>query len=202
MTEQALPQRSAVPARDAASPPAPAASSTQPLDLPERAVFWTWVWRSIRPVVGWVLVALGALALVLGWYGVSGQALTAKQLPYLVSGGLTGIALIVIAGVFLATEDWRRQLTRLDSLERKVDDLLLLLTTDLPAAELGSLPAPQAAAAVAVETLVALPTGTVFHRPECALVSGKSTARPVDSGIISRRSLAPCRVCDPPRPAG
>jgi predicted membrane metal-binding protein len=85
---------------------------------PHRREFWVWVWSSIRPVFGWILAALGALALFLGWYGVSGEALTAKQLPYLVSGGLTGIALVIIAGVVLATEDIRRQLSRVDDLER------------------------------------------------------------------------------------
>src|SRR5579875_1656596 len=120
------------PTADEAPPGYAADTTARPLELPDRGVFWGWVWANVRPVVGWALAALGALALFLGWFGVSGQALTAKQLPYLVSGGLVGIALIVMAGVFLATEDWRRQVVRLEVLERKVDDLLALLTTDLP----------------------------------------------------------------------
>ena len=89
---------------------------------PDRREFWHWVWSAVRPVLGWVLAGLGALALFLGWYGVSGESLTSKQLPYLVSGGLTGIALVVIASVFLATDDVRRQLSQVDELRRKVDD--------------------------------------------------------------------------------
>lgn len=186
--------------------------SASPLDLPDRRVFWTWVWQHIRPLVGWLLAGLGALALFLGWYGVSGQALTARQLPYLVSGGLVGIALIVIAGVFLATEDWRRQLARLDELERKVDDLHALLTTDLPVGgSNGTRPAPVWTVEHAVATpaadpadVVALPNGSVFHRPGCTLVAGKRAAGPVDVAAISRRGLTPCRVCDPvvPVPLG
>jgi len=94
---------------------------SEAVDLPDRQLFWRWVWSAVRPVLGWVLAALGGLALLLGWYGVSGEALTAKQLPYLVSGGLTGIGLLILAGVFLATEDVRRQLDRLGEVERKVD---------------------------------------------------------------------------------
>ena len=160
---------------------------------PDRREFWLWVWSAVRPVLGWVLAALGALALFLGWYGVSGESLTSKQLPYLVSGGLTGIALVVIASVFLATEDVRRQLSRVDELHRKVDDLYALFVEDLAApvtAESAAVSAPGA--------VVALPAGTSFHRPDCALVTGKNDAAAVDSRAIRARKLRPCRVCSPP----
>lgn len=169
--------------------------------LPDRREFWMWVWYAIRPVVGWILAGLGALALFLGWYGVSGQSLTAKQLPYLVSGGLTGIALVIIAGVFIATEDIRRQLSRVDDLQRKIDDLYSLFVEDLvtaPPGERGTATAVNAQSTASTSSLVALPTGTSYHRSECALVSGKDDARPVDAQVIRTRKLRACRVCDPP----
>ena len=171
------------------------------VDLPDRQLFWRWVWSAVRPVLGWVLAALGGLALLLGWYGVSGEALTAKQLPYLVSGGLTGIGLLILAGVFLATEDVRRQLGRLDEVERKVDALYSLFAADL--AEAPPAPATTTARPVvrrpagADATAVALPAGTSYHRPECALVAGKDGAEPVDAATVGARGLRPCRVCDP-----
>lgn len=165
------------------------------LELPDRALFWKWVWASVRPVVGWVLAGLGALALFLGWYGVSGQTLTAKQLPYLVSGGLTGIALIVLAGVFLATEDVRRQLGRLDRVEQQMAQLYALFVEDLANSELpASLPASRQTG----EAVLALPNGTSYHRSGCALISGKPAAATVDASDIHRRALRPCRVCTPP----
>jgi len=190
---------------------APAPRSAGPLELPARRDFWVWVWASVRPLVGWILALLGAVALFLGWWGVSGQALTAKQLPYLISGGLVGIALIVLAAVFLATEDWRRQMKRLDALEHKIDELHHLLTTDVPIAPgtpPATAPAPRAAArsnpAVSVvgPVTLALPTGTVYHRAGCALIAGKAAAAPVDAAAVAERGLAPCRVCDPPAPTG
>ena len=161
--------------------------------VPQRREFWLWVWSAVRPILGWLLAALGALALFLGWYGVSGEALTAKQLPYLVSGGLTGIALVIIAGVVLATEDIRRQLSRVDDLERKLDDLYGLFVEDLAApTATGATPRTTAA------RVVALPAGSSFHSPQCALVTGKSEAVAVDDKAIRARKLKPCRVCDPP----
>ena len=108
---------------------------TQParrVELPERAEFWRWVWSAVRPVLGWVLAAAGAITLLVGWFGVSGESLTAKQLPYVVSAGLAGIALFIMAGVFLATDDVRRQFDRIGELERKVDDLYALFVAAVP----------------------------------------------------------------------
>jgi hypothetical protein len=163
-------------------------------ELPDRQLFWRWVWSAVRPVLGWVLAGLGALALLLGWYGVSGQALTAKQLPYLVSGGLTGIGLLLIASVFLATEDVRRQLDRLGEVERKVDALYGLFAADLGSDFAGAAPLP---AAHDQSARLALPAGSSYHRATCALVTGKADAAPVDAAKVSARGLRPCRVCDP-----
>jgi hypothetical protein len=155
---------------------------------------WAWAWTGVRPYVGWFLAAAGTVALFVGWFGVSGESLTAKQLPYLVSAGLSGIALFIMAGVFMATDDVRRQFARISELERKVDDLYSLFVADL-----GS-PAGAAGAAVATAgpgSFVALPAGTSYHRPGCGLVTGKSNATTATADDISARGLRPCRVCDP-----
>jgi len=167
---------------------------------PDRREFWHWVWSAVRPVLGWVLAALGALALFLGWYGVSGESLTSKQLPYLVSGGLTGIALVVVASVFLATEDVRRQLSQVDDLRRKVDDLYALFVDEIaaPAGTNIATNAPAASNAHSPGAVVALPAGTSFHRSDCALVTGKAETAAVDARVIRARKLRPCRVCEPP----
>jgi hypothetical protein len=169
---------------------------SQAVATTERRQLWSWVWSRVRPWVGWSLALLGGVALFLGWYGVSGEALTAKQVPYLVSGGLTGIGLIILAGVFLATDDVRRQLAKVEELERKVDELRALFVVELtePAAvDGGSTTGP----AAATDSWVALPNGVSFHRAGCALVTGKAEARPVDDAVVQRRGLRPCRVCDP-----
>jgi hypothetical protein len=159
---------------------------------PARRELWRWVWTRVRPYVGWVLALLGGVALFLGWWGVSGEALTAKQIPYLVSGGMTGVALVVLAGVFLGTEDVRHQLDRVAELERKVDELHALF-----AAELGTPDTSADPGAAADGEVVALPAGTSYHRPGCALVNGKADAVAVSRSAITKRALRPCRVCDP-----
>ncbi|MBV9099083.1 MAG: hypothetical protein JO079_13595 [Frankiaceae bacterium] len=166
-----------------------------PLDLPDRRVFWQWVWSAIRPIVGWTLALAGAVALFVGWWGVSGEALTAKQIPYLVSAGLTGVALFIMAAVFLATDDMRRQFAQISELQRKVDDLYALFAADIAAAT-DSSPAPIARAGDGA-AYVALPSGSSYHRPDCALVAGKREAVSVDAAAVTERGLSPCRVCSP-----
>ena len=161
-----------------------------PPDLRRRRDFWAWLWTSVRPFVGWALAAAGAIALFVGWFGVSGQSLTAKQLPYLVSAGLTGVALFILAGVFLATDDVRRQFARIAELERKVDDLYTLFVAEMSAPAQTRTPAPRGA-------LLALPSGSSYHREDCALVAGKDEAAAVTAGEVAARGLRPCRVCDP-----
>jgi hypothetical protein len=171
----------------------------EPLPLPNRRAVWRWVASSSRPYVGWLLAVLGAVSLFLGWWGVSGQSLTSKQLPYLVSGGLTGIGLVILAAVFLTTDDVRRQMSRIDEMERKVDDLYALLVVEARNAALEPDPATTVGAApTRTAKLVALPTGSSYHLPSCALVAGKTTVSAVDARSIRARSLRPCRVCEPP----
>jgi hypothetical protein len=157
----------------------------------ERKLVVTWAWTAIRPYLGWVLAAAGAVALFVGWFGVSGESLTAKQIPYLVSAGLTGVALFIMAGVFLATDDIRRQFERIGELERKVDDLYSLFVAELDA------PRHAVQTSSTTGTVVALPAGSSYHRPSCSLVTGKADVSEVSPRDIDKRGLRPCRVCDP-----
>jgi len=156
----------------------------------DRRLVWSWVWSAIRPFLGWVLAAAGAITLFVGWFGVSGESLTAKQIPYLVSAGFAGVALFIMAGVFLATDDVRRQFERIGELERKVDDLYSLFVAELDA------PARPTTGGSA-SNVVALPAGSSYHRAGCSLVAGKADVSEVGARDIDKRGLRPCRVCDP-----
>jgi hypothetical protein len=63
-------------------------------------------------------VLLGAAALVLGWFGVSGKVLPAEQIPYVVSGGLGGIFLLGVGSVLWLSADIRDEWRKLDELDR------------------------------------------------------------------------------------
>ncbi len=95
---------------------------TKPEDV-DPQVMWAWVADALRPWAGWVIAIIGTVALTVGYLGVSREVLVAKQLPYVVSGGLGGIALVFIGGVLLGTQDVRRQGQRIARLESLISDL-------------------------------------------------------------------------------
>lgn len=66
----------------------------------------------------WALVLLGGLAVVLGWVGVSGQGLTAQQVPYIVSGGIGGLFLLGLGATSWLSADLRDEWRKLDELAR------------------------------------------------------------------------------------
>jgi hypothetical protein len=85
-------------------------------------------------VGGWLLIALGALALLLGWFGVADTALTSEQLPYVVSGGLVGLALIGTGATLLISSDLRDEWAKLDDIEQAIQRLGDLTPPPPPAA--------------------------------------------------------------------
>ena len=70
-----------------------------------------------------LLVLTGALALVLGWFGVSGTPLPSEQIPYVVSGGLVGIALIGLGSTLWLSADLRDEWRKLETLEQTLREV-------------------------------------------------------------------------------
>ena len=68
-------------------------------------------------VLAWVFVAVGAIALIAGWVGVSGSAYAAGQLPYLISGGIGGIFLLGVGATLWLSADLRDEWRKLDCIE-------------------------------------------------------------------------------------
>jgi hypothetical protein len=64
-----------------------------------------------------VLTLAGAVLLVLGWFGISGQGLTSLQIPYVVSGGLGGIFLMGVGAALWLSADLRDEWHKLDRIE-------------------------------------------------------------------------------------
>jgi len=158
------------------------------------------VGRATRPVWGWILVGAGLLLILIGYLGISREALVAKQLPYLISGGIGGLALIGFGTMLVGTEDLKRTQERIDHLEDLVDDLhaALLSRPDAPAlSSNGDSGVQHAAGTREAATLVALPGGQSYHRADCSMVEGKREANPVTASAARRQGLKPCRLCEP-----
>ena len=174
-----------------------AVEPARPIDeeLPDPALFWRWVGKATRPVVGWVLLGLSAIFILAGWIGVSGTALPAKQIPYVVSGGIGGVFLALFGAYFLGTEELRKDSGRLDRLERMVEELhqVLLARDDAPAPADETESAPQSNG----QAYVALAGSDMYHRPDCTMVASKPNSAMLAPSTIRRRELTPCPLCEP-----
>jgi hypothetical protein len=79
-----------------------------------------WLRMEWDRVGAWVLVAIGALMLILGWVGVSGTPYTAKQLPYLISGGVGGLFLLGLGAMLWLSADMRDEWRQLDQIRQEL----------------------------------------------------------------------------------
>lgn len=160
---------------------------------------------NVLAVVSSVLLPFGFIVILLGWYGAARTPNLFEQIPYLISGGLVGIAMVVGAGllyfgswVAAAGREQRAASAELLAVMQDIRQELQARPVAVPAqstrtrksASNGSPRAPE---------LVATAGGSMLHRPECAIVAERSDLHTVDPATSS---LRPCRLCDPLRTSG
>jgi hypothetical protein len=85
--------------------------------------------QPVRRLVGWACVVAGVVVLLLGYAGVTGTSLVAKQLPYLISGGLFGVALVVVGSALIGRRSSGKGGDRLDQVERALNEVTAVLIT-------------------------------------------------------------------------
>lgn len=152
--------------------------------------------------IGGALAVAGVVLIIIGWVGTSQTILVAGQIPYVVSGGLLGLALVFLGG-FLYFGHWLALLVR-EGRERgdvahqdaagiqaglaQVSHSLLELSAALQAGG--------AAAAIAGDThrLVRTPSGSMVHRPDCPAVAGRHDLSEV---AAATNGLKHCAICSP-----
>jgi hypothetical protein len=137
--------------------------------------------------VGIALAAIGLLAILVGYNGAAGQLTILGQVPYLISGGVLGIAFVILGGAMLVVQGNREDRARLES---KLDDLMEALGSAA-----GATPR-QAASPSDVSGLVVAGTAS-YHVPGCRLVDGREETSYLTPAEAQERELKACRVCQP-----
>ena len=149
-------------------------------------------------VAGAVLLPLGLVVIILGWYGAAHTPYQYDQLSYLVSGGLLGLGLTFCGG-FLYFGAWLARIAsdNRDTAKRLSDTLLVLadvVSHGASTAQRGATAATPAAERDAGAVLVVAGEGTTVHRADCSLVSHRDDLAPAGpDGAL----LTPCRLCKP-----
>jgi hypothetical protein len=84
----------------------------------------TWVKANWDRALAVALVALGALALLLGWLGIDDALYPGQQIPYVLSGGIGGLFALGAGAVLWLSADLRDEWRKLDDLDDKLGRLL------------------------------------------------------------------------------
>jgi hypothetical protein len=156
-------------------------------------------WRSIGGQAGLAVGILGFLLIFLGWNGAATYDRVPAQFPYLISGGIAGLSLVVIAGALVVVNAQRQDraalLNGLAELKEAVERMSLATAGGVggggesAAATLARLEAAEREGLV-----VAGPT--TYHRPTCRLLEGRGVLPTVTVDVAVERGLDPCRACD------
>lgn len=170
----------ASPASEPTSQPAPrvAARGTQA------------VLRSFIQAYGSALVPLGLLAagvvfVMLGWYGAAHTNILTEQIPYLISGGLLGLGLIIVAGIMAVGARSDRETSALRT------EIAKLAAT----ANANSAPMGPAAFATNGHHVFTVRGGRSYHEPGCPILEGKEGVRELQPAAAVGAGLAPCKLC-------
>jgi hypothetical protein len=145
--------------------------------------------RSAR-FLGLLFIATGFIMIGKAWDGAASINLRIdSQFPYLISGGIGGLGLILLGCTLLVLAALRAQ--QLDA-ARRLEELGQLLGRNLTRLELSSNGRP---------TTMVVPGESTYHLPGCSVLAGKESAAaiPLQQAVVE--GLQACRVCDPPVPA-
>ena len=136
--------------------------------------------------LGALLCLAGFLVIFFGWNGAASNNFVPAQFPYLVSGGIAGLALVVVGAALLVVQTQRADRARVEAvLER------LVAATERHARG-GAMDAGELHGFV-------LAGGSSYHRIGCELPEAHADARLVPLADIPESRLAACRVCHPPQ---
>ena len=143
----------------------------------------------IATYLGRILMAVGFLLILIAWNGAASLDFIQGQFPYLLSGGLGGLGLILCGLTLVATQSFRRDVL---TLQDRIEELLLQQGGIGPSAGGATLTAvPDDADGVLVVV------GDTFHQASCRTVRGRAGLDFVSAEDAAARGLTACRVCRP-----
>lgn len=146
-------------------------------------------WRSLTAML---LLILGVVFVMLGWYGAAHTNIITEQIPYLISGGLLGLGLIIVAGFvasFSVLEQENRELRR---------EIARSLATARAAGAAPVGPAPIAGIAPSDNGHVfVVPGGRTYHEPGCPIVEGKEGVQEFEPAQAVGSGYTACKLCGP-----
>jgi hypothetical protein len=142
-------------------------------------------WNTLGGKLGLFFCVAGLAVMWAGWNGAASYNDIRKQFPYLISGGLVGLALVVIGVGLMIIQSQRADRVQLEANLNELRQILDRMT---------GLPTSNGSAESETELVVAGPGA--YHRPTCKLVAGRDL-RKMTIEQAEAANLEACRTCAP-----
>ena len=147
----------------------------------------------ILTLIGALVMPLGLCLVVMGWWGAAHTPYNFEQVPYLISGGLLGLALCLTGG-FLFFGAWIARVAL--STQRTADQIARLGQQLGNGAMSGNGEAPvRTEGGAKSERYVATAPGSMLHRADCPIVATRDNLRDVKPA--EQGKMKPCQICQP-----
>jgi hypothetical protein len=144
-------------------------------------------WDQLGGKLGILLCLGGFVAMFLGWNGAASYDRVPAQFPYLVSGGLVGLSLVIIGAAMILVETGRKGR---DEVIAALAELRAAMETGV-----GGVQTAVLSGGAVDGTVVA--GASSFHRPDCRLVQGRDDAHLMTVQEAEDDGLSACRICNP-----
>lgn len=153
------------------------------------------------------MVTVGFVLMFLAWNGAANLDYVQGQVPYLMSGALPGLGLVLTGLTLALVQEMRRSTAKvLAHLQQQAGAPAVAsapvaapaagpATATVPVAAPVEGPAHSPAAVPDGDHVVA--TAATFHAPDCRVVDGRSDLTPMAPATAEARGLNACRICDP-----
>lgn len=146
-------------------------------------------WGKLGGQLGIGYCLAGLVLIFLGWNGAASYDRVPAQMPYLVSGGIGGLALVVIGAALIVVQSNRADRVALQlRLDELTDAISHLAEPDVTTAARPS-------GGSAVGEVVA--GSSAYHRPDCRLLEGQEQLASMTLVMARTRGLSACRICAP-----
>jgi hypothetical protein len=142
-------------------------------------------WNTLGGKLGLLFCIAGLAVIWAGWNGAASYNDIRKQFPYLISGGLGGLALVVIGASLMVIQSQRADRVQLEANLVELRNIL---------ERMGGAPTTNGAEAPDAGLVVAGPNA--YHRPTCKLVAGRDL-RKMPAEQAEAAGLEACRTCAP-----
>jgi hypothetical protein len=150
-------------------------------------------WNKLGGQLGLLFCLAGLIAIWVGWNGAASYNDLRQQFPWLISGGITGLALVIIGVGLFVVQSQRADRVQLEANLVELRRILERMTG--ASIGNGSAGVQPGGPGVSPEVVVAGPNA--YHRPSCKLVQDREGLKKMTPEAAAASGLPPCRTCSP-----